>query len=665
MDGPGKNPQMDKLPREVLLLRMPLRKALGLLTVASALTLILLLIFAACGSEDGADPSGSASEGDTTPKGAGEEPEPTRLGIPSRSDSGPTSEPEASSTPKGHPCPVRQADMTALLSPEQTSAETDKEALLALFEATRGDTWDSSGTWAGLAPIGEWQGVMVDDAGRVVGLNLFGLTGELPPELGNLSSLQSLSLSGIQLAGELPPELGSLVALQALAINESQVSGGLPPELGDLTSLETLDLGNNRLCGEIPSELDGLAELGALNLGSNQLTGRIPEALARLTKLETLDLGSNQFTGAVPSWLGGLSGLTALDVSNNRLTGELPPELDNLAVGLNVLNVGGNQLDGCKSDLLRDLVDQSNDSLPVCASENHAGDTETLVALYRAWGEPNLRNWLSREPISEWSGVSVGLDGRVASLQVNVSGELPPELGNLRGLQVLDVRQSLTGELPPELSNLTNLKILHLEGYFTGELPPGIVDMADLRAIYIGHKGSRFPDSRFVLGGCSSGENLYVGTLLERLCDALRSGFASVSVGRDHTCVVRTSGSIQCWGRTGYGGKTIPPPGEFASVSAGSIHTCGVKVDGTVACWGDDRSPPVAPLPAPPQGEFASVSAGYGHTCGVRTDGTVECWGPDDHGQATPPQGEFASVSAGGRLHLRGEDGRHHRVLGK
>ena len=34
-------------------------------------------------------------------------------------------------------------------------------------------------------------------------------------------------------------------------------------------------------------------------------------------------------------------------------------------------------------------------------------------------------------------------------------------------------------------------------------------------------------------------------------------------------------------------GRATPPSGEFASVSAGDEHTCGVRTDGSVACWGE------------------------------------------------------------------------------
>ena len=117
--------------------------------------------------------------------------------------------------------------------------------------------------------------------------------------------------------------------------------------------------------------------------------------------------------------------------------------------------------------------------------------------------------------------------------------------------------------------------------------------------------------------------------------------FVSVSAVLNHTCGVRTDGSVACWGQDLFGEAT-PPSGEFSSVSAGGFHTCGVRTDGAVACWGD-----IAGQDTLPSGEFSSVSAGLGYTCGVRTDGAVACWGDDLFGQATPPSGEFSSVSAG------------------
>ena len=66
--------------------------------------------------------------------------------------------------------------------------------------------------------------------------------------------------------------------------------------------------------------------------------------------------------------------------------------------------------------------------------------------------------------------------------------------------------------------------------------------------------------------------------------------------------------------------------GTFSSVSAGQEHTCGLKTDGSVACWGDNEDGQTTP----PEGRHISVSAGFSQTCGVRTDGYSSCWGEVD-----------------------------------
>ena len=119
-------------------------------------------------------------------------------------------------------------------------------------------------------------------------------------------------------------------------------------------------------------------------------------------------------------------------------------------------------------------------------------------------------------------------------------------------------------------------------------------------------------------------------------------GFVSVGAGSRHTCGVRDTGEVECWGND-TAGQSTPPAGNFFSVSAGGSHTCGVRDTGEVECWGYSAYGPRGA----PRGTFVSFSAGADHTCGVRDTGEVECWGDDQHGESTPPRGIFASVSAG------------------
>ena len=117
-----------------------------------------------------------------------------------------------------------------------------------------------------------------------------------------------------------------------------------------------------------------------------------------------------------------------------------------------------------------------------------SADKAALVALYNATDGPNWRNnsnWLSDRQIGEWSGVSTDGDGRVTGLFLGgnqLSGSIPPELGNLANLESLWLYENqLSGSIPSELGNLANLDTLYLNGNrLSGSIPPELGNLAIL-----------------------------------------------------------------------------------------------------------------------------------------------------------------------------------------
>ena len=177
------------------------------------------------------------------------------------------------------------------------SSETDREALVALYNATEGEDWIFSNNWLSDAPLGEWHGVTTNADGRVIGLSLINirLTEEIPAELGNLSNLTDLNLSGNRLTGKIPPELGNLSNLRDLYLHDNDLSGKIPPELGSLSNLTELALSYNDLSGEIPPELGSLSKLTELALSYNDLGGCVPSSLPGRLNMEHSDLGDLPF----------------------------------------------------------------------------------------------------------------------------------------------------------------------------------------------------------------------------------------------------------------------------------------------------------------------------------------------------------------------------------
>ena len=219
--------------------------------------------------------------------------------------------------------------------------KSDRAALVALYNATDGPNWRNNTNWLSDEPLDTWEGVTTDDRGRVIQLHLVEqrLNGQLPVELGDLTRLKWLNIA-----------------------RNPDLTGDIPPEMAQLTNLEVLYLWENDLTGTVPTWMGDLSELRLVSLGHNRLTGPIPGELRNLTRLETLYLAGNELTGVIPDWMGGLTTLTRLFLYDNQLSGTIPSSLANLE-DLEYLHLSGNSLIGCLPPGLTEVLDNDLDQL--------------------------------------------------------------------------------------------------------------------------------------------------------------------------------------------------------------------------------------------------------------------------------------------------------------
>lgn len=128
----------------------------------------------------------------------------------------------------------------------------------------------------------------------------------------------------------------------------------------------------------------------------------------------------------------------------------------------------------------------------------------------------------------------------------------------------------------------------------------------------------------------------------------------AIASGLSHTCVVRRSGGVSCWGSNIFGqlgdgteqrsSKPVKVLGlsNAKSLAGGTSFTCALRADKTVACWGANYSGQLGdglkidrPTAAPVKNltGAVSVAAATDHACAVLEDGDVMCWGGNSEGQ--------------------------------
>ncbi|MEA5465216.1 COR domain-containing protein [Leptothoe sp. PORK10 BA2] len=270
----------------------------------------------------------------------------------------------------------------------------------------------------------------------------------LPPEIGQLTSLTSLYLSSNQLSA-LPPEIGQLTSLTSLYLSSNQLSA-LPPEIGQLTSLTSLYLSSNQLSA-LPPEIGQLTSLTSLDLRYNQLSALPPE-IGQLTSLTSLDLSSNQLS-ALPPEIVQLTSLTSLYLSYNQLSA-LPPEIVQLT-SLTSLDLYQNRFSELPAELKQlplTQIDLSGNPLPIppeiLGEPNSWRNADDLKAIFRFYETPTDKSGQFLLQEAKFLIVGEGGAGKtsLAKKIIDPAYQLDPKEESTHGIEVIQWRFPLAND---------------------------------------------------------------------------------------------------------------------------------------------------------------------------------------------------------------------------
>ncbi|KAJ0551498.1 putative protein kinase RLK-Pelle-LRR-XII-1 family [Helianthus annuus] len=393
---------------------------------------------------------------------------------------------------------------TPTISTSYGGNETDHQALLSFKSMITHDPNGSLTSWNSSVHFCDWNGVTCGKRHRrvtVIQLESRGLTGSLPPHVGNLSFLRQLNLTNNSFHGSIPDELGRLSRLRVLRLGDNKFSGVIPTNLSACSNLKELSLWGNRLVGSIPKEISFLSELTDIELDDNDLTGGIPPFLGNISSVEVFSVSGNPFGGSVPDTLGrwknlrvftagecnlhgsiphsifNLSLLTGFSLAENQLTGSLPLAMGTMLPHLVFLQLRNNNLTGLippsisncsKLQVLEMSINDFNGKLTIDFSE-----LKDIYAIFlndnKLGGHGEADEMKFIDSLKNCSKLEI-LNLNTCNFQV----ELPISIGNLsKHLSFLNLAiNQLHGNLPLSIGNLVGLTVLHLGGNrFTGKIP--------------------------------------------------------------------------------------------------------------------------------------------------------------------------------------------------
>ncbi len=373
--------------------------------------------------------------------------------------------------------------------------------------------------------------------------NLFSLyldnnhfSGKIPNSLSS-NHLLAIDFSNNNLSGKLPRWLGNMSSLNEISMAENLLEGHIPIELCQIVNLMFIELSNNNLFGSIPSCFNS-SGIKHVHLKKNRLSGPI-STFQNCYSLVTLNLRDNYLTGNIPDWIGNLSSLSILLLKANLLEGRIPIQLC-LLHSLSMLDLSYNNFFGpiphCLSDITFEAANQKSDlggsfyyedsvEKPLDYLERKIGNMRD-TSFYRAFplyfsafplmDAKQEVEFTTKSRTYSYAGDILNYMSGIDLSCNKLAGENPPELGSLGNIHALNLsHNNLTGPIPTTFSNLKEIESLDLSyNNLNGRIPPQLIELTYLAVFSVAYNNfsGPTPDRKAQFG--TFDERSYVGNSL-------------------------------------------------------------------------------------------------------------------------------------------------------
>ncbi|XP_071722163.1 receptor-like protein 6 [Rutidosis leptorrhynchoides] len=299
----------------------------------------------------------------------------------------------------------------------------------------------------------------------------------LPPK-----SISSYLVSNNNLSGEISPEICQLSYIRTLDLSKNKLSGVIPPCLSNLSdTLSILSLNGNDLYGRFTQLQNGVCCLTMIDVSDNQLHGLLPRGLANCSYLKFLNIENNHIVDTFPSWMGSLSYLNVLILRSNRFHGAVGEhEAHHQFPNLRIVDLSMNNFSGSLPSEYFDMwsVMKVHDANDAYYYVEYIYPHITDITINQL-GEYDCSMTITNKGILMKYERILGYLNVIDLSSNNFTGEIPNSVGSLTELHMLNLsNNALTGSIPLSLANLTELESLDLSSNkLSGMIPPALAQL--------------------------------------------------------------------------------------------------------------------------------------------------------------------------------------------